>query len=73
LSSLAADLDSAAARSARLAPGGRGQQSPQRSVVQSGGIALAFHCQSHDEAWLTLKSFGNKTVKPDELAESLLY
>ena len=25
-----------------------------------------------DEAWLTLKSFGNKTVKPDELARCVL-
>ena len=25
-----------------------------------------------DEAWLTLKFFGNKTVKPDELARSVL-
>jgi hypothetical protein len=25
-----------------------------------------------DEAWLTLKSIGNKTVKPDELARSVL-
>jgi hypothetical protein len=25
-----------------------------------------------DEAWLTLKSFGNKTIKPDELARSVL-
>ena len=25
-----------------------------------------------DEAWLTLKSVGNKTVKPDELARSVL-
>ncbi len=25
-----------------------------------------------DEAWLTLKSVGNKTVKPDELARALL-
>jgi hypothetical protein len=25
-----------------------------------------------DEAWLTLKSFGNATVRPDELARSLL-
>jgi hypothetical protein len=25
-----------------------------------------------DEAWLTLKSMGNKTVKPDELARALL-
>ena len=26
-----------------------------------------------DEAWLTLKSMGNKTVKPDELARSVLH
>jgi hypothetical protein len=25
-----------------------------------------------DEAWLTLKSVGNQTVKPDELARSVL-
>jgi hypothetical protein len=25
-----------------------------------------------DEAWLTLKSIGNKTVRPDELARSVL-
>ncbi len=25
-----------------------------------------------DEAWLTLKSMGNKTVKPDELARGVL-
>ena len=25
-----------------------------------------------DEAWLTLKSVGNRTVRPDELARSLL-
>ena len=25
-----------------------------------------------DEAWLTLKSVGNKTVKPDELARTVL-
>jgi hypothetical protein len=25
-----------------------------------------------DEAWLTLKSVGNKTVKPDELARGVL-
>jgi hypothetical protein len=25
-----------------------------------------------DEAWLTLKSIGNRTVKPDELARSVL-
>ena len=27
---------------------------------------------SFDEAWLTLKFVGNKTVKPDELARSVL-
>ena len=25
-----------------------------------------------DESWLTLKSIGNKTVKPDELARAML-
>jgi hypothetical protein len=25
-----------------------------------------------DEAWLTLKSFGNRSVKPDELARAVL-
>ena len=28
--------------------------------------------KAFDEAWLTLKSIGNKTVKPDELARSVL-
>ena len=28
--------------------------------------------EAFDEAWLTLKSIGNKTVKPDELARSVL-
>ena len=37
---------------------------PQSLVV----IEKAF-----DEAWLTLKSVGNKTVKPDELARSVLH
>src|SRR6516162_9185448 len=32
-----------AARSACLAPGGRGQQSLQRALLQSNGIALALH------------------------------
>jgi hypothetical protein len=39
-----------AAQSARFAPVGRGQQSLQRSVVQSGGIALAFHRQAQHRA-----------------------
>jgi hypothetical protein len=26
-----------------------------------------------DEAWLTLKSVGNKTVKPDELARAVVH
>ena len=51
VSSLAADrLLDTAAQSARLAPVGRGQQSLQRSVVQSGGIALAFHRQAQHRA-----------------------
>ena len=29
--------------------------------------------KAFDEAWLTLKSVGNKTVKPDELARSVLH
>jgi hypothetical protein len=28
--------------------------------------------KAFDEAWWTLKSVGNKTVKPDELARSVL-
>ena len=28
--------------------------------------------KAFDEAWLTLKSVGNKTVKPDELARAVL-
>ena len=28
--------------------------------------------RAFDEAWLTLKSVGNKTVKPDELARCVL-
>jgi hypothetical protein len=36
---------------------------PQTLVV----LEVAF-----DEAWLTLKSVGNKTVKPDELARAVL-
>jgi len=36
---------------------------PQRLVL----VETAF-----DEAWLTLKSIGNKTVKPDELARAVL-
>jgi hypothetical protein len=36
---------------------------PQTLVV----LEIAF-----DEAWLTLKSVGNRTVKPDELARSVL-
>jgi hypothetical protein len=39
-------------------------QLPQQTLVL---LETAF-----DEAWLTLKSVGNKTVKPDELARSVL-
>ena len=33
---------------------------------------LALIETAFDEAWLTLKSVGNKTVKPEELARSVL-
>ena len=33
---------------------------------------LALIEKAFDEAWLTLTSVGNKTVKPDELARSVL-
>ena len=33
---------------------------------------LALIETAFDEAWLTLKSVGNRTVKPDELARSVL-
>jgi hypothetical protein len=42
---------------------GNGAFDPQTLVL----LEIAF-----DEAWLTLKSIGNKTVKPDELARSVL-
>jgi hypothetical protein len=42
---------------------GNGAFDPQTLVL----LETAF-----DEAWLTLKSFGNKTVKPDELARAVL-
>jgi hypothetical protein len=35
-------------------------------------LALMLLETAFDEAWLTLKSIGNKTVKPDELARSVL-
>jgi hypothetical protein len=41
---------------------GNGAFDPQTLVV----LETAF-----DEAWLTLKSIGNQTVKPDELARSV--
>jgi hypothetical protein len=33
---------------------------------------LALLEAAFDEAWLTLKDFGNRTVKPDELARAVL-
>jgi hypothetical protein len=42
---------------------GNGAFDPQTLVI----LEAAF-----DEAWLTLKSIGNKTVKPDELARAVL-
>ena len=53
-------------------------------IKSEGGATRGFHNSSFDpqtlvliekvfdEAWLTLKSVGNKTVKPDELARSVL-
>ena len=56
-----------------------------KSRKESRGVAMrSFHNSSFDpqtlvlletafdEAWLTLKSVGNRTVKPDELARSVL-
>jgi hypothetical protein len=43
---------------------GNGAFDPQTLVL----LETAF-----DEAWLTLKSTGNKTVKPDELARAVLH
>ena len=42
---------------------GNGAFDPQTLVL----LEAAF-----DEAWLTLKSFGNRTVRPDELARAVL-
>jgi hypothetical protein len=54
-------------------------------IMSEGGATRSFHNSSFDpqtlmlietafdEAWLTLKSVGNKTVKPDELARSVLH
>ena len=53
-------------------------------IMSEGGAMRSFHNSSFDpqtlvlietafdEAWLTLKSVGNRTVKPDELARSVL-
>ena len=37
---------------------------PQTLVILEGAF---------DEAWLTLKAFGNSTVRPEELARSVLH
>jgi hypothetical protein len=53
----------------------------KRVVTVDGKLVTAFHISRReecrllrrsDEAWLTLKSVGNKTVKPDELARVVL-
>jgi hypothetical protein len=56
----------------------------QIRIKSGGGAMRSFHNSSFDpqtlllletafdEAWLRLKSVGNKTVKPDELARSVL-
>src|SRR5215467_7867145 len=62
----------------------RGLKGVRASRIKSeGGAMRGFHNSSFDpqtlvliekvfdEAWLTLKSVGNKTVKPDELARSM--
>jgi hypothetical protein len=53
-------------------------------IKSEGGAIRGFHNSSFDpqtlvliekafdKAWLTLKSIGNKTVKPDELARAVL-
>src|SRR3974377_643446 len=55
-----------------------------QDITSEGGAMHSFHNSSFDpqtlmlletafdEAWLTLKLLGNKTVKPDELARSVL-
>jgi hypothetical protein len=64
------------ARSARLAPVGRGQQLLQRSVVQSGRIALAFHRQAQHRARQLVRfhSFvADRLERQPRFVESLLY
>src|SRR5262249_45242105 len=64
------------ARSARFAPVGRGQQSLQRSVVQSGGIALAFHRQAPHRARQLVRfhSFvADRLERQPRFVESFLY
>ena len=58
--------------------------SKMSKIMSESGATRGFHNSSFDpqtlvlietafdEAWLTLKSVGNKTVKPDELARSVL-
>src|SRR5260370_42544664 len=60
------------------------RRSFRESYKAEGGAMRSFHNSSFDpqtlvvldaafdEAWLTLKSIGNKTVKPDELARTVL-
>jgi hypothetical protein len=61
-----------------------GNASDAGEMPTEGGAVRGFHNSSFDpqtllliekafdEAWLTLKSIGNKNVKPDELARSVL-
>jgi len=73
---------SCSAHAGKVSDAGEIPSIPKRGL--KGARARSFHNSSFDpqtlvlietafdEAWLTLKSVGNKTVKPDELARSVL-
>ena len=56
-------------KSSVLSRGWGNARLPQQLLRSSDPVVLE---AAFDEAWLTLKSVGNKTVKPDELARSVL-
>jgi hypothetical protein len=51
-------------RSARLTPSGRGEQSIQRFIVQSNGIALTFHRQAQHSARQLVRLHGFGSANP---------
>src|SRR5215471_6432280 len=51
--------------------GGWGNVWLPQQLLRSSDLGVVLET-AFDEAWLTLKSVGNKTVKPDELARSVL-